>query len=92
MRLQVGAAHASLEAGNLADFVEGAQPVHVAHIHGQHGRRVRQRVDMPGDAGAAAIGDDPRANCSSPGEQRGNILGVLRIGDAVGECLDLPAA
>ncbi len=81
--LEAGAEHARLHARGLRSLVDLEHAVEVREINGQHGLRVRGRVDAADHARAAAEGDRGDAVRAAPVEQIDDVELGLRGGDHV---------
>ena len=92
LRFQVWAGHASPKGGQQAGLVQAQQAVHAAQVNGQHGRAGGERVDVPDNAGAAAIGDEVRAGLAGILDQLAQLFASGRVGDPIWKGVDLPAA
>ena len=71
------------EGCDLAFPVQVHQAIHLAHIHGQHGLTLVQRVDMPSHTGTTTIGDQVNGFFGGPGEQSLNFVAAGRESNAI---------
>ncbi len=89
---QLRPGHTRAERRQLADAIQPPQLIHAPQVHGQHRLLARRRVDVTDNTRAAAIGDEARIDGRGVGQQFGHVGLALRVGHAIGEDRNAPAA
>lgn len=92
LRFQVWPGHASPKGGQVALFVESAQPVQPAQVNCQHRGRARPGVDMPHHTRSTAVGNHLRARALGELQQRPHLTIRLRVGHPIRKRADVAAA